>query len=282
MVQKRNHMIADRLRRLADLLGRQHANPFKVGAWRRAADSVDACPRDVGELLGEEGLRGLTALPHVGPGIGDAIREILVTGRLARLERLTGGLDPEQLLMTVPGIGPKLARSIHDGLGIETLEALEIAAHDGRLAAIPGIGRRRLDVIRAALQGMLGRIWNRPAPDAPRPDVGAILQIDREYREAASAGTLPTITPRRFNPEGRSRLPILHRRLGPCNFTALYSNTPLAHELDRTRDWVVVFAANDQHVESQWTVVTETRGPLAGRRVVRGREQECLDLPQRT
>ncbi|MCJ7450875.1 MAG: hypothetical protein MUO39_00155, partial [Steroidobacteraceae bacterium] len=59
-------------------------------------------------------------------------------------------------------------------------------------------------------------------------------------------------------------------------YTALYSNTALAHELDRTRDWVVLFFYDDDHVEGQHTIVTETHGPLTGRRVVRGRETECI------
>ncbi len=57
--------------------------------------------------------------------------------------------------------------------------------------------------------------------------------------------------------------------------TALYSNTPTAHRLGRTGDWVVVNFCDDDHEEGQHTVVTETRGPLARRRAVRGREDEC-------
>jgi hypothetical protein len=55
----------------------------------------------------------------------------------------------------------------------------------------------------------------------------------------------------------------------------LYSNTAQAHQLGRTRDWVVLYFYDDEHTEGQHTVVTETHGPLAGRRVVRGREAEC-------
>jgi putative hydrolase len=58
---------------------------------------------------------------------------------------------------------------------------------------------------------------------------------------------------------------------------ALYSNTARAHELGRTGDWVVVvvYFYDDHHQEGQRTIVTETHGPLAGRRVVRGHEAEC-------
>lgn len=54
----------------------------------------------------------------------------------------------------------------------------------------------------------------------------------------------------------------------------LFSNTALAHRLGRTRDWVVIYFENDFQA-GQRTVVTETRGDLRGRRVVRGREREC-------
>ncbi len=62
------------------------------------------------------------------------------------------------------------------------------------------------------------------------------------------------------------------------HFTALFSNTARAHELGRTSDWVVVYHYDDHHREGQSTVVTETQGPLLGRRVVRGREPECRAL----
>lgn len=95
------------------------------------------------------------------------------------------------------------------------------------------------------------------------------------HRKKAAAGSLRTIAPRRFNPRGEAWLPVLHAEQGGWHFTALYSNTARAHELGRTRDWVVIYYYDGEHVEAQCTVVTEARGALAGRRVVRGREQEC-------
>jgi DNA polymerase (family 10) len=59
--------------------------------------------------------------------------------------------------------------------------------------------------------------------------------------------------------------------------TALYSNTARAHRLGTTRDWVIVYFHRHGEPEGQRTVVTETRGALLGRHVVRGREAECLD-----
>jgi putative hydrolase len=92
------------------------------------------------------------------------------------------------------------------------------------------------------------------------------------YRERAEQ--LPKIAPRRFNPAGERWLPVLHTERGRWRFTALHSNTPLAHRLGPTRDWVVVYFHQDHTPEGQRTIVTETHGPLAGRRVIRGREAE--------
>jgi hypothetical protein len=95
------------------------------------------------------------------------------------------------------------------------------------------------------------------------------------YRRKAVTGSLPTIAPRRFNPAQRAWLPILHARRGDWHFTALFSNSARAHQLQRTSDWVVLYYYDGDHQERQCTVVTETRGPLRGERVVRGRETEC-------
>jgi hypothetical protein len=107
-----------------------------------------------------------------------------------------------------------------------------------------------------------------------RPGVATLLAVDREYLEGARSGTLRRITPRRFNPERVAWLPVLHTERDGWSVTALFSNTARAHELGRTGDWVVLYAERDGE-EDRSTAVTETAGPLAGRRVVRGREAEC-------
>ncbi len=276
-----NQQVAEWLRQAAELLHAQGANPFRVGAYRKAADAVAACRGSLSDLLASHGRAGLDALPGIGPGIAAAIAEMLETGRWVQLDRLRGSVEPTALFRTVPGIGPELAERLHDELGVETLEALEVAAHDGRLEALRGLGARTAAAIRASLAEILdrSRLRNRstvPPPDpSAEPGAAVLLDVDREYREKASAGVLPTIAPRRFNPGQESWLPVLHARRGEWHFTALYSNTARAHELGRTRDWVVIYFYDQDHVERQRTVVTEHRGRLRGKRVVRGREDEC-------
>jgi hypothetical protein len=280
-----NALCVDRLREAADLLEVQGANPFRVAAYRRAADTVRDLPGDLSTLVDRDGVDGLEALPGIGRGIASALLEMTRTGRWMQLERLRGSADPVQLFTAIPGLGHRLAERIHDELHIDTLEALELAAHDGRLETVPGVGPRRAAAIRSSLQTMLSRGRSRRATmasaavsgTAEGPSVAMLLDVDREYREKASAGTLPTIAPKRFNPSGAAWLPVLHAARGEWHFTALFSNTAQAHQLNRTRDWVVVYFYDDQHAEGQHTVVSETHGALTGRRVVRGREAACRE-----
>ena len=278
-----NSLIAERLNEYADLLEQQQANRFRIAAYRRAALTVAAFKEDLGDIYRRGGSPALLELENVGTGIASAIAELIRTGRWSRLERLRGALDPEKLFQTVPGIGPRLAARFHDQLDIDTLEELEVAAHDGRLHSLPGIDHKREQMIRAGLAAMLAR----PRPAFHRnvsagPGVEELLDVDREYREKSARRELATITPRRFNPDQRSWLPVMHTLRGPWHFTALFSNTARAHELRRTDDWVVIYFYDDNHDEGQHTVVTETSGSLKGRRVVRGREAECRDLYETT
>jgi hypothetical protein len=278
-----NEEIAEILENVAELLAAQDANRFRVAAYRRAAETLRGLPAKASDILETAGVTGLTALPGIGESLAGAITEIIETGELTFLERLRGAAAPEVLFATVPGIGAKLAAQIHERLGIETLEELEAAAHDGRLATLRGFGPRRLRGIAESLAGRLGRrsrsrqLHGRDVPaGTPRPSVDELLDVDREYREKAGAGGLRKIAPRRFNPLGEAWLPILHTIRGERHYTALFSNTALAHELGKTGDWVVLYD-DDGRRERQATVVTETRGALEGRRVVRGREMECRE-----
>jgi hypothetical protein len=201
----------------------------------------------------------------------------LVTGRLRRLDRLRGETDSYALLSSVPGIGKQLAARLHQDLGIETLEQLETAAHDGRLKEIAGIGDKKIAGIIDSLTTRLGRI--RPARAGRKnaePSIAEILDVDREYRDKAAAGELHKIAPRRFNPKREAWLPILHSKRDERHYMALFSNTARAHEMGKTRDWVVLYY-DGKHGEQQCTVITSQRGPLFGKRIVRGRESECLE-----
>lgn len=275
-----NASIGQALDEMAGLLEAQGDNPFRVAAYRRASETVARLDSSLRDIHRRGGVAALDALPGIGQSIAAAIVEMLETGHWQQLERLRGGTDPQALFRTIPGVGPDLAERLHETLGVDTLEALEGAARAGRLEAVEGIGPRRAAAMGAALTQMLDRRGtNRRdlarGPAGEDPPVALILQVDRDYRAAATADKLPKIAPKRFNPESRAWLPVLHTDLSGWHFTALYSNTARAHELDRTHDWVVIVAEDPAHHEHTCTVVTAGRGALVGKRVVRGRETEC-------
>ncbi|MCP4470397.1 MAG: DNA-binding protein [Gammaproteobacteria bacterium] len=278
-MQAFNHEIATKLREIAQLLRAQKANPFRVNAYLHAGDTLDNLGRNVAELMQAKGIKGLVALPCIGEGIAHTIYEYIATGRMSRLENLRGAADPVELFRSIPTVGRALAERIHDQLHVDSLEALENAVHDGQLYKVEGLGSKRREAIEAWLQKHLDEQRRQPRPVARAsddPPVELILRVDNEYRQKASAGKLPRITPKRFNPDNKAWLPILHTARKHWHFTALYSNTARAHQLGRTADWVVIYFYDDHHREGQHTVVTETHGGLQGRRVVRGREMECL------
>lgn len=276
-----NAEVAAKLREMAQLLEGQGANPYRIGAYLRGADTVESLGEPVSELFEAQGPEGLDALPTIGAGLAAAIAEILITGSWSQLDRLRGSIDAAKVFEQVPGVGGELAHAIHDTLHVDTLEALELACRDGRVAQVPGVGERRAQAICDSVSAILDRrrsARRRPAPvpASEEPPIELLLDVDREYREKVAAGKLPKIAPRRFNPSGEAWLPVMHANRDGWHFTVMYSNTARAHDLHKTHDWVVIYFYDDQHAERQHTVVTETRGSLEGLRVVRGREADCL------
>ena len=269
-----NTQVAMRLDEVADLLLEQGASPFRVQAYRRGAETVRRLERPVSEIFEQEGVEGLRKLPGIGDRLAIAIREIVRLGRLPMLDRLRGESDAVELLRTVPGIGPVHAQRLHDDLGVDSLEDLEAAAHDGRLVNVAGLGHKRVAGIMDSLATRLGRLRALSAEAEEQVPVEEMLDVDREYRERAGSGELHKIAPRRFNPRRDAWLPILHTQRGERHYTALFSNTARAHQLGKTGDWVILYY-DGRGGERQATVITSQYGALKGKRIVRGREEEC-------
>ena len=267
-----NQTIARKLNDYATYLEGEDPNVYRVRAYRRAAATVLAQERSLADVVREKGRAGLEELEGIGSSLAYTIEGLVRTGEFRTLRPNAGHVDPERLLTSLPGVGRQLAHVLHEQLGITTLEEMERAAHDGRLAKV-GVGPKRLRGLIDALAGRLRRS-RLPEPIHGEPPVVELLAIDEEYRQRAERDALPTATPRRFNPEHEPWLPLFVTDRNGWRFRALFSNTALAHRLGRTNDWVVVYF-DDGFNSGQRTVVTETHGDLRGRRVVRGREREC-------
>ena len=281
-----NEETADMLQEIADLLQAQGGNAFRARAYAEAAERVRGAPESVAELAGSGGKPAIEKAFGLGAALAGLITDFVTTGRSPLLERLRAEVAPEVVIGQVPGIGQELAQRIVSSLGVRTLEELEQAAYDGRLAQVEGFGPERIQAVQLELAGMLSRYARRrrqelaaggstaTSSQLERPSVATLLAVDSEYRAKAAAGQLRTIAPKRFNPTGEAWLPILEVDRDGWHFTVLYSNTARAHELGMTHDWVVIYYRRAGR-ESQATVITASSGALAGKRIVRGREPEC-------
>lgn len=284
-----NEDLAAKLEAVSDLLSAQGANRFRSEAYHRAAETLRELGQPAWQIYYRDGIEGLEALPAIGRTISRALQQMIRGGRWALLERLQGGDVAEAAFASVPNIGRKLAKRIHDELGIETLAELQAAAWDGRLQRMGGFGEKR---IRAVRESLAARARDRDgtsvaARQAPARDtqvdltsdipVSEILDVDDEYRYKAARGQLPLVAPRQFNPTAEAWLPILHTERGPLHYTALFSNTAHAHALGTTHDWVVIYLEDHNHrgQHGRWTVITSKFGKLRGKRIVRGRETDC-------
>lgn len=280
--QPTNAEIAETFERIADLLEAQRASVYRVRAYRAGARTVRSADKPVAEMVDDEPPHALEDLPAIGKSLAAVIREYVTTGRSSMLERIEGETSPADLFATVPGIGEELAERIEHELHLETLEDLEAAAHDGRLDALPGFGPRRVRGVQETLGHLLRHASSRRARSVDRksiddrPSISALLETDRLYKEQSGMGKLRMIAPRRFNPERRAWLPVLHCEVDGWSMTAMFSNTARAHQLGRTGEWVVVYFERDG-IEGQCTIVNEHSGALKGKRVVRGRESECAE-----
>ena len=271
-----NRELAEVLDEIARRLRRQAANPFRVAAYRAAAETVREWGEPLADVYRRDQIAGLEKLPGVGKSIARKLGELIRRGRLRSLESLRRKQAADDTLTSLPMIGPLLAERIRTRLGIDSLEEVYAAAYDGRLRRIAGVGRKRVQAIRESLAVRL----NREAParrqidQADQPPIAVLLEIDRLYRERATTGRLVTVAPRRFNPTGVAWLPILRIERHGHRYTAMYSNSARSHELDHDHDWVVIYR-DTKAAFGIWTVLTSQHGPLRGKRIVRGREAEC-------
>src|ERR1043165_8926304 len=118
-----NAEIADRLARLAQLLSAQKENPYKIKAYQRAAARIRTFSESLDELVREEA--DLTVFEGIGDAIASAVREIVLTGTLGKLERLRAGASPELAdLSRYPRLDPKRVQRIYKKLGIHSIDAL--------------------------------------------------------------------------------------------------------------------------------------------------------------
>lgn len=138
-----NAEIARHLRRLADLSELDGDNPFRVRAYRNAADVVADLEARVEDLLAQGA--DLTQIKGIGREIADKVRTLVETGAMPQLAALEQRVPVGLLeVIKVKGVGPKQAAALWKALGVTSVDELEAAAKSGRITELPGFGAKKV------------------------------------------------------------------------------------------------------------------------------------------
>ena len=196
-----NREVAAHFANVADLLQIRGDNIHRVLSYRRAAETIRELPRDLRAIAaaGE-----LTALPHIGKTLAQKIEELLSTGRLEFLERLTAELPLSLVeVMRVGGVGPKKAALFWEQLQIATVAQLEEAARAGNLRDLPRMGAKSESQILAGIAALAkqgsehdGRVplgMALPAAQAILEEMLTLLQVTRGELAGSLRRARPTI-----------------------------------------------------------------------------------------
>ena len=141
-----NEEIAELFESMAILLELKGDSVFKIRAYQRAASTISQLSFPIEQAV-KDGV-DLKSIPDIGDAISTKVRDLVNTGRVDAYERLKAELpDGVLTLMDIPGIGPKTAMLVARELGASTIQDVRKAAHDGRLAALPGMGEKSAENI---------------------------------------------------------------------------------------------------------------------------------------
>lgn len=169
----KNKEVAEIFRKTAQLLEIKGDNPYRIRAYERAAQTIESLTRDV-EDLAKEGK--LERLPGIGTDLASKIKEILGTGTLSLYEELKREIPPILLsFLEIPGLGPKKVKVIYEKLGITSIEELEKACLQHKLAKLPGFGLKTEENILKGIKLFREKTGRRP--------LGEILPLAEEVVE---------------------------------------------------------------------------------------------------
>ena len=158
-----NLAIARVLAEIGDLLEIKNENPFKIRAYRNAADTIAHLGEPIAALSAGDRL----GIPGIGKDLAGKIAELLETGQSSYHQELLQEFPPTILdLLRLQGVGPKTVALLYRGLEIRTLDDLERAAREGRIRALKGMGAKKEALILKALEERQRFAGRRLMPEA--------------------------------------------------------------------------------------------------------------------
>jgi len=149
----KNSEVAKVFQDIADLLELKGENIFKIRAYQKAARAIEHYPRELKVML-DEG-EDLQSIPGVGEAIAKKAAELITTGKLGYYENLKAEFpDGVTNLLAIPGIGPKTANKLASELRISSVDELERAINEGRVAKLFRLGEKTADNILYQIQAL--------------------------------------------------------------------------------------------------------------------------------
>lgn len=186
----KNREVAEIFRKTAQLLEIKGDNPFRIRAYERAAQTIESLTKDIEELAKEGKLEHL---PGIGADLASKIKEILKTGTLTLFEELKREIPPVLLtFLEIPGLGPKKVKAIYEKFGITSLEELEKACLQHKIAKLPGFGLKTEENILKGIKLFREKTGRRPLGEV-LPLAEEVLKLLKErapLTEIAIAGSL--------------------------------------------------------------------------------------------
>ncbi|HSB41507.1 MAG TPA: DNA polymerase/3'-5' exonuclease PolX [Methylomirabilota bacterium] len=166
----RNYEVARQFELMADVLELKGENPFRIRAYRRAAQSLESLSEDIETVAREERLEDI---PGIGADLAGKVQEYLRSGKIKEIAAASKGIPRGVVeLMNIPGIGPRTARLLHEREHITGIDQLEKRARKGGLRGLPGIQAKTEQNILRGIQLVRG--------GQERMPLGHALRLGRE------------------------------------------------------------------------------------------------------
>jgi DNA polymerase (family 10) len=148
-----NPEIAEIFRRLANLMELREDNPFKIRAYRTAADTIEDAGTPLAEMLSAGGPARLRELPGIGEAISRKIADLLATGTFKAYEEIKADIPETTLdLLRVEGIGMATLKILHDQFQLTNLPDFAKFVAGGGLDSVPGFGEKSQERVRRSLE----------------------------------------------------------------------------------------------------------------------------------
>ncbi len=132
--------VAEILVEIGTLLELKGENPFKTRAYGNAARALENLTEPLAKIIAEHRLGDVAG---IGEAIEKKVTELVTTGSLKYYDELKASIPAGLVeMLQIPGLGPKKVKAMHDKLGLDSVEQLEAACKDGKVATLDGFGEK--------------------------------------------------------------------------------------------------------------------------------------------